>query len=476
MKAPLPVAMTTFSSVNPATGETVWTGPAATPPGIQAAVSRARAAAPAWALRPLTEREQILRAFARLLDERRDTLAAAISREVGKPPWEARTEVQSMIGKVELSFRANAQRCAEFSAGRTVTRFKPHGVVAVFGPFNFPGHLPNGHIVPALLAGNVVLFKPSEYAPLVAELTAAAWRDAGLPVDVLQLVQGARDTGSALAHHAGLDGLFFTGSSRAGLALAELFARTPGKILALEMGGNNPLVVWPPADPAAAAWLIVQSAYATAGQRCTCARRLILPTDAFGDAVVQELLALLDRLRVGPPTDQPEPYIGPVISATTAQHLLTAQRDLLARSAVPLREMRLLRPDTGLLSPGLLDVTRVANRPDEEHFGPLLSVVRVPDFDAALAEANATRYGLAAGLVTTDRALYERFHATIRAGLINWNHPLTGASGAAPFGGIGASGNHRPSGFFAADYCSYPVANTESPDLCLPSVPLLGFD
>jgi succinylglutamic semialdehyde dehydrogenase len=158
-----------------------------------------------------------------------------------------------------------------------------------------------------------------------------------------------------------------------------------------------------------------------------------------------------------------------VVSAATADHLLQAQASLVARGAVPLVEMRRLQPGTGLLSPALLNVTDVPERGDEEFFGPLLQVVRVPDFGAAIREANNTAFGLAAGLLSDDAALYGRFRAEVRAGLINWNQQLTGASSGAPFGGVGRSGNFRPSAYFAADYCSYPVASIEVPALKLPA-------
>ena len=510
--------MKLFSSINPATDEKVWTGPAATAAEIDGAVRAAREAFPAWSRLATGEREAILHAFAQQLTVRKEALAVAISREVGKPHWEAMTEVQSMIGKIEISIEAHAKRCGEFKSNLGITRFKPHGVVAVLGPFNFPGHLPNGHIVPALLAGNTVVFKPSEFAPAVAELTAQLWAAAGLPEGVLTVVQGGRETGAALAAHAGIDGLFFTGSARAGLALSELFAKTPEKILALEMGGNNPLVVHRAADLKAAALLTVQSAYLSAGQRCTCARRLIVvtgragplapprgglsesaaatiktgranppgepPTERgsaeglalpsttdYGEAApfVAELAALICSLRVGAHTDRPEPFMGPVISNATAERLLTAQKNLLVRGAKVLVEMTHLRAMTGLLTPGLLDVTAVRDRDDEEFFGPLLQLIRVPDFTAAIAEANATAYGLAAGLISDDAALYEQFFAGVRAGLINWNQQLTGASSSAPFGGVGRSGNHRPSAYLAADYCSYPVASIEVPQLKMPA-------
>lgn len=432
-------------------------------------VKRARLAFPSWSQRPHGSRIAVLRAFAALLEQRKSTMAEMISREVGKPTWESLTEVQSMAGKVEISIEAHANRCGEFRGGAAITRFRPHGVVAVLGPFNFPGHLPNGHIVPALLAGNTVVFKPSEYAPGTAELMAAAWHEAGLPSGALNVVQGQHQTGAALAEHGDIDGLFFTGSAGTGLALAKRFAETPQKILALEMGGNNPLVVWDVRDVRAAALTVVQSAYVSAGQRCTCARRLILPKDDRGDRLISEILDLVRRLVIGPFTQRPEPFIGPVISAAAVERLLLAQASLIERGATPLLPMRALASGTGLISPGLLDVTAVRDRADTEHFGPLLQIIRVPDFPAALAEANATRFGLAAGLLSDERSQYDQFLGQIRAGVVNWNQPLTGASSGAPFGGVGQSGNHRPSAYLAADYCSYPVASIEHPELKWPA-------
>jgi succinylglutamic semialdehyde dehydrogenase len=415
-----------FRSTNPATGAPVWTGPAATPAEVDSAVARARAAFPAWSRRPLEERAALLRAYAARLTERKADLADLISREIGKPLWEALNEVQAMIGKIDLSLAAHEKRCAEFSGGPAITRFRPHGVVAVLGPYNFPGHLPNGHIVPALLAGNTVLFKPSELAPGVAELTREIWRESGLPEDVLIVLQGGRETGEPLSAHPGIDGLFFTGGSRAGRALAELFARRPGKILALELGGNNPLVVWHPYHLEAAALLVVQSAFLSAGQRCTCARRLILPVGLTGDDLLRRVSALIARLRVGPPTDRPEPFMGPLVSVEAADRVLHAQAELLSRGGVALLPCRSLGP--ALLSPGLIDVTNIPDRTDDEIFGPLLQVIRVRTFDEALAEANRTAYGLAAGLLCDDATLYSKFRDTVRAGIINWNQQLTGAS------------------------------------------------
>jgi succinylglutamic semialdehyde dehydrogenase len=374
-----------------------------------------------------------------------------------------------MIGKVELSIAAQAERSGERHSatafGEAVLRHHPHGVMAVLGPYNFPGHLPNGHIVPALLAGNAVVFKPSELTPGVGEAMAAAWRAAGLPDRVLTVVQGARETGVALAA-ADIDGLLFTGSAATGAHLRRLFADRPNVILALELGGNNPLLVWDgpdgPNDVAEAAALVVQSAFVTAGQRCSCARRLIVPANGFGDAVVEAVASLADRLRIGAWDEEPPPYMGPLVSFAA---VAAARRQVEGLIAAGARVIRPFEPPAELREtfarPALFDVTGCVV-PDEEIFAPVLQVIRVADFDAAIAAANATRFGLVAGLVGGDDALWRRFVGASRAGVVNRNRPTTGASGAMPFGGLGESGNHRPSAWYAADYCAYPIASFEA--------------
>ena len=378
-----------------------------------------------------------------------------------------------MINKVAISVQSYRERTGEKSGplgdATAVLRHKPHGVVAVFGPYNFPGHLPNGHIVPALLAGNSVVFKPSELTPGVAELTVKCWIEAGLPAGVLNLLQGARETGIALAAHTGIDGLFFTGSSRTGNALHQQFAGRPDKILALEMGGNNPLVVDQVADLDAAVYTIIQSAFISAGQRCTCARRLLVPQGAWGDSLLTRLVEVSQSIEVGAFDQQPPPFMGSVISLGAARALMDAQEVLLGSGAVALLEMTQPQSNAALLTPGIIDVTEVSERSDEELFGPLLQVIRYSGFDEAIAEANNTAFGLAAGLLSDSEARYQQFWLQSRAGIVNWNKQLTGAASSAPFGGIGASGNHRASAYYAADYCAYPVASLETPTLALPA-------
>jgi succinylglutamic semialdehyde dehydrogenase len=467
-------------STDPATAQTTWEGSAATTSEIDRAVWAARNAFEAWSDCTLDERAAALGAFAEHVKSRKAELSQAISREVGKPGWEADTEVDSVVGKVDQSIQAynERRRSSTTSAGGVIaaTHYRPHGVVAVFGPFNFPAHLPNGHIVPALLAGNSVVFKPSEAAPLVAQIMVECWEGSGLPGGVLNLVQGGRDTGQILAAHPGIDGVFFTGSFATGAAINQMLASEPGKILALEMGGNNPLVVHEVLNVDAAVYHIIQSAYVTAGQRCTCARRLIVPDGPASAPLIDRLKSLIVKIRVGKYTDRPEPFMGPVISDAAARKVLKAEEEFVSKGGHILVQLQSASSRLAMLSPGLIDTTDVPDRGDSEVFGPLLQLIRVKDFDEAIREANQTRYGLAAGLLSDERALWERFSRRVRAGVVNWNRPTTGASGSLPFGGLGRSGNHRPSGYFAADYCSYPVASMEAQNLVIPQTPPPGID
>jgi len=450
-------------STNPATGEEIWSG-AIGDPNFE--VEAARASWPAWAAHSVAYRIEAVRRFANVVRKREAEFAELISKETGKPYWEARTEVAAVVNKVEISVEAYAertpQRKLEAALGnRIAVRHKPHGVLAVLGPYNFPAHLPNGHIVPTLIAGNTVVFKPSEKTPATGEFLVNCFHEAKIPEGAIRLLVGGPEEGKALAAEPGIDGLLFTGSARAGMALHRQFADMPHKLLALELGGNSPLVVWQAKDIAAAAIMVVQSAYLTAGQRCTAARRLIVEDGQEG-ALLDEVLALVDRIVVDEPFADPQPFMGPVIDLAAADRVQEQWLGLMMKGGKPLR--RLDRPfeERPYLTPALIDVTDVKDRPDEEIFGPVLQLIRVKDFDDAIDEANNTRFGLAASLIGGNREAYEMFWANVRAGVINWNKPTNGAPSNAPFGGVGLSGNHRPSAFYAADYAAYPVTSSEA--------------
>ncbi len=464
-------------TVDPSTGRQTWASHESTADDVQRAVQAARAAFDAWADTPLEQRIAVCVRFRDLLrdqtTEQAEALALTIAEEVGKPLWEARTEVATMANKVDISVQAHAARTGESAAkvadGNAVLRHRPHGVFGVFGPYNFPGHLPNGHIVPALIAGNTVVFKPSEYAPRTAIKTVQLWQQAGLPDGVINLVNGGRNTGIALGQNAGLDGVLFTGSCQTGVSLHKQFGGQPGKMLALEMGGNNPLVVWDVADIDAAVHHAVMSAFISAGQRCTCARRLVVQDSPAGAAFIARLVEVAGKLTVGASNAEPQPFMGPVVSSAVAARLVQAQADMAAKGGTVLLQMRQPDPDAGFVSAGIVDVTHAQGIADEEWFGPLLQIIRVKDFDSAIKVANATEFGLAAALLSNDESLWQQFSRRTRAGIVNWNRPTTGAASSAPFGGVGKSGNHRPSAYYAADYCAYPVASIETGELAMPA-------
>ena len=460
---------TLFSSHNPATGKILWQGKAANQTQVNEAVLSARKAFPAWSNLTIDERTLFLNNFEKILKQESTSLSEIISQETGKPLWDSKNEVNAMINKIEISLSAYGSRCAGMihtiqPAIRNITRHKPHGIIAVISPFNFPGHLANAHIIPALLAGNTVVLKPSELTPLVAEKMIQCWEQSNLPKGVINLVQGGSETGKALVENSDINGVFFTGSYNTGKWLIEKIGSQPQKILALEMGGNNPLIIGNTEKIKIAAYLTIQSTYLTSGQRCTCARRLILIKGNRDEEFMQTLQELIDTIIVGSYDSNPEPYMGPVITESHALNFIKAQAQLVAAGGKILNEMRHLVVGTGFLSPGLIDVTNVVDRPDEEIFGPFLQIIRVDNLEEALKEANNTKFGLSAGIFTDEHEEYDFFYRNIRAGIINWNTQLTGASSSAPFGGIGWSGNFRPSAYYAADYCSYPVASTETTD------------
>jgi succinylglutamic semialdehyde dehydrogenase len=450
-------------STEPATGAEIWSQPVG---NAADEVAAARAAWPAWAAHSVTYRMEMLRRFANVVRAKEDEFAELISRETGKPFWEAKTEVGSVMAKVEISISAYSERTPtkrlEAAMGnRVAVRHKPHGVLAVLGPYNFPAHLPNGHIVPALIAGNAVVFKPSEKTPASGAFLVECLHEAGVPEGVLRLLVGGPNEGRDLAGQDGIDGLLFTGSARAGMALHRQFAEAPHKILALELGGNNPIVVWDSPDLPSAAAIIVQSAYLSAGQRCTAARRLIVE-DGQHEELIAEVVKLIDRIIVDHPMADPQPFMGPLIDVQAADFLQEQYMGLMMKGGKPIRRLDRPYEERPYLTPALIDMTDAKERPDEELFGPVLQLVRVKDFDAAIDEANNTRFGLAASVLTKDPTLYDRFWANVRSGVINWNKPTNGAPSAAPFGGVGMSGNHRPSAYYAADYCAYPVTSVEA--------------
>ena len=448
-----------FTSTDPAKGKEIWSGAFAEEDQIQAAIQAAAGAFAGWARQTVEERYAVIERYSAIAAERKHEMAALISSETGKALWDAATEAGAIAGKAAVSLKAYHERTPTKADGASRLTHRPHGVMAVIGPFNFPGHLPNGHIIPALIAGYTIVLKPSELTPAVAELMVSWWHEAGLSEGVVNLVHGGAKEANLLITDELVNGVLFTGGVRAGKAIHQALGGHPEKILALELGGNNPLVAWDVADAESAATVIARSAYITGGQRCTCTRRLIVEDGPNGQAVIDAVAALIPKLRVDQPDADPEPFIGSLIHDRAAQAVIDAQHEIATNGGKEIVHATHLNHGPAFVSPGLIDTTDWHNRKDEEVFGPLLQVIRVPDFDEAIRTANDTKFGLAGGLLSDDEKLWDRFAKEIHAGIVNWNRQTTGAAGTAPFGGPGLSGNHRPAGYYAADYCAWPMAS-----------------
>lgn len=453
-----------ITSVNPARpDEIIWQG-AGRIEHVNDAVDAAQRALPAWANAPIEERIAVLRRWQEVTTANVDRIAGLITDEMGKVLAESRFEASALAGKVDITLddiSFNRVRDYDVTVNETRTghcRFKPHGVMAVIGPFNFPAHLANGHWVPALLMGNTIVFKPSEKTPAVGQLLAELMHESGVPEGVFNLVQGGPRVAQHLTTHDDVDGICFTGSWPVGRRILEANLDHPGRIVALEMGGNNASVVLDDAHLKQAVLECMRAAFATTGQRCTCTRRIIVQ-EGIAERFIAALAKAASTILIGSGRSEQPVFMGPIVSAQAAKTVLETQAALAKSGGRVMLEAT--RPDEPgfYVTPGIIEVDGFSLDRDEETFGPLVQICIVKDLDEAIAQHNATRYGLAGSIFTASRASFDQFFARANCGCINWNTGTAGASSKLPFGGLGSSGNHRPAGAFSVDYCAYPVAN-----------------
>lgn len=449
---------------------------------LDAAVDAARSAFPAWRKLGQAARAELLKKYQAALKANLDELTRAISREIGKPLWEAKTEVQAMITKVDVTLTEGAA----FTKDHRVDdlpgeiRHRPHGVVAVIGPFNFPGHLPNGQIVPALLTGNTVVFKPSDKGPLTAALMAKCYEAAGFPPGVFNVVQGAVPVAEHLVTHPGIDAILFTGSVPVGQKIVAANAHRPGVLVALELGGKNASLVFDDADLERTVREVAFSGFATAGQRCTATSRIYV-TKGIADAFCERLVTAAKNVVVGHPADDGV-FMGPLISEATRKQLLSAQKLAVSGGYEALVTGGIFDARTRgfYVKPSVHRTTgagTVRGYSDTELFAPDLAVHVVDDVDEAIVHANETLFGLSAAVFTKSAELFERAADSLRVGVLHWNRSSAGASGRLPFSGVKASGNHRPAGILMGTSCVYPMGVLLPPkaDAPLPSWPGITF-
>lgn len=440
---------------------------------IDDAVHSSRKAFASWKKASLEDRSVYLKKYQAALKKHEAELAEIIVREVGKPLWEAKTEVATMVNKVDVTLNESLKLVSDFEIPKILEntvgscRYRPLGVLVVVGPFNFPGHLPNGHIVPALLTGNTVIFKPSEKTPLTAQLMAQCFDEAGFPPGVFNLLQGEKEVGRRLCVHEGVDGILFTGSYEVGTRIKQDTLQQHWKLLALEMGGKNSAIVWKDASLENALLETLTGAFLTSGQRCSATSRILVHHDIL-DAFVERFHERSKAFSIGHPLD--EPFMGPLVESGSVDRYLKflgiAERE---GFEVVMRGKALSLPYSGhYVTPSIclakdftVEQSRKSIYQQTELFAPNVSIIGINDLDEAIAQANVTQYGLVCSVFTQSRTHYDRCLEDLQMGLVNWNKATVGASSRLPFGGLKKSGNHFPTALSAPLYCTTPVASLE---------------
>lgn len=451
---------------------------------MDVAVMAARKAYPAWARRPMEERKQALLRLKGVFEAHVDEIAEVIARDTGKALWESKTEAAGLAQKIDITINHSIKLVQEehlpnaLPGAEGVIRYKSRGVMAVIGPFNFPAHLPNGHIIPSLLMGNTVVFKPSEQTPAVGQIYAKLFEKAEFPAGVFNMVQGTAEAGRRLVMHDQVDGILFTGSYEVGLKIKQETLTHYWKILALEMGGKNPTIIWDDADLDKAVYETVVGAFMTSGQRCACTSRVFVHkkiaeqfTDRFYEAA--------KKLSIGHWSQNP--FMGPLINEGSVEKYLRFQEIAKREDCESLMRGKVLdlKWKGHYVTPSINLVKKFDEKSvyqKTEIFGPNVAVLQVDDFDQTMNYVNSTGFGLVAALFTKEKALFEKALLDCRVGLLNWNRTTNGASSKLPFGGMGKSGNDRPSAHFAIQYCSVPVASLEDPTPFDPTKTLTGMN
>lgn len=438
-----------------------------------AAVAAAVKAFPAWSALPPARRIGRMRAFQRILKRRQAALIQIMAREAGKPLRESTREVERLIAKVDEIIGPGLRLVQPFlvQADRGVQgrcRYRPLGALAVVGPFNFPAHTPASHIVPALLTGNTVIFKPSELTPFVGQVMTECLHEAGFPPGVFNLVQGAADVGVALVSDPRVSGILFTGSTAAGQAIKKATLEQPQKLLALEMGGKNAALVLEDADLELAAREIATSAFSMGGQRCNATSRVVVHRKA-AKAFLARFLAAVDRVKIGYSLD-PDALMGPLIShdavAKFRRYVKLAEEEgfetLRSGKALGMwgkRRGYYVTPSVHLCESPSRNASQRYRR--EEIFGPDVAVYFARGDEEAVALNNEVPYGLITAVFTRSRKRFQRLFPRLDTGMINLNRGTIFSSGKLPFGGTKASGSFKPAGLFSPYYCTYPVAVLE---------------
>lgn len=428
-----------------------------------------------WRKLSLTDRANYLKKYQEVVRARKDDIAMAIALEVGKPLWEAKTEAAAVDGKVSVTITDSLKRIEQETLKDVMPKidghvvYKPLGPSLVIGPFNFPCHLANGQILSALLAGNSIIFKPSEKTIYSSQILIECFHQAGFPEGVINFINGTGHTSSMLTGHKSIRGVFFTGSRGVGLRILENTYKDLNKLVALELGGKNTTILHHDTNMSHALPELLRSCFLTTGQRCT-STSLILVHRKIEQEMIAKFKALTERIVVDHPTKAKiDPFMGSLIDA----HAEKLYFDFCATGLKEGAE-EIIKPtklDIGYeghyVSPSIhyLAKPQLAGKfIQDEIFGPNCTFIPYDSIEEAIHIANSTDYGLAASIFTRDTEIYKTCLRDIDSGLLNLNRSTVGATARLPFGGVKNSGNHRPAAVSMIDHCVSTVASLETLD------------
>jgi alpha-ketoglutaric semialdehyde dehydrogenase len=452
-----------FEDIDPATGEVIATATRSTIADVDKAVDAAKRAADAWRLYPAPKRGEILYRAGEIMLRRKDELAREMTREMGKVLAESRGDVQEGIDMTYYIAGEGRRQFgdvvpAELPNKWAMSMRHPHGVVAAITPWNFPFAIPTWKIMPALVLGNTVVFKPASATPMLAVRLVEILEEAGLPKGVLNLILGpGGDLGDHLVQHPNVDLVSFTGSSDTGAHISEIGGRLLKRVTA-ELGGKNAIVVLDDADVDLSIEGILWSAFGTSGQRCTAASRVIASKGVVNE-VIDKLVGRAKKMKMGSGLDAGTD-LGPVVSKA-AQDKVASYMPIAEKEGATIATGGRI-PKEGALAKGffheptvLIDVKPNMRVAQEEIFGPVTAVIEVPSIDEAIKVLNSTKYGLSCSVYTKNVNNAFRFMRDAETGLVYVNAGTIGAEIQLPFGGMKTTGNgHREAGRAALDVYS----------------------
>ncbi len=429
-----------------------------------------------WRALPVAERIPFLKRYQEQLLAKKDLIAEAISLESGKPLWEATGEVNSVIGKVDITIKESLPRIKDKSYPEIMPRttghlfYKPLGPTLIIGAFNFPCHLANTQILSALITGNSIIFKPSEKVAYSAQLLTNCFHEAGFPKGVVNLIQGDGETARRLLNEKAIKGIYFTGSKEIGSSILKNTYQDFSKLVALELGGKNPAILHKDANLENALAELISGAFLTTGQRCTSTSTIIIHRSIM-DEFISRYHEVAKKIIIDHPIDhKEEPLMGPLVDQRALENYLLfmgmAKREGL-EEIMRGKQLTDKKHRGYYVSPS---IHLVPNFDPQSHFlqseifGPNCTFIPYNELEEAIEIANFTEYGLAACVFSSDRSVFEKCYREIETGLINFNRSTCGASPKLPFGGVKNSGNYRPMAVASIDATVYQMVSLEALD------------